>query len=73
MDSGRWEGTPMRCGYVQSSLFEDRSVFPKGSVAFDHALVVRDVAARWVPLPRLTYRGAAAASNSALQAATFQG
>ena len=73
MDSERWEGTPMRCGYVQSSMFEDRSVFPKGSATFDHALLVRDVAARWVPLPRLTYQGTAATANSALQAATSQG
>jgi hypothetical protein len=54
MDSARWEGTPMRCSYVQSSVFEDRSVFPKGSVSFDHALLMRSVDARWIPLPRLT-------------------
>jgi hypothetical protein len=53
MDTERWEGTPMHCEYVQSSVFEDRALFPAGSVAFDHALVVRDLPARWVPLGRL--------------------
>ena len=54
MDSAHWQGTPMRCSYLQSSVFENRALFPKGSISFDHALVVRGVDARWVSLPRLS-------------------
>lgn len=53
MESEPWQGTPMRCEYVQSSLFEDRAVFPAGSVVLDHALVVRGLPARWVALRRV--------------------
>ena len=53
MESELWHGTPMRCEYAQSSLFEDRAVFPAGSVVLDHALVVRDLPARWVALRRI--------------------
>ena len=32
---------------VQSSWFEDRARFPAGSVQFDHALLMRDIAHEW--------------------------
>lgn len=32
---------------VDSSFFDDRSVFPKGSVAFDSALLMRDIEHEW--------------------------
>jgi hypothetical protein len=38
---------------AQSSYFEDPSRFPTGSTALDCALVMRDVAAQWQPLPAL--------------------
>jgi hypothetical protein len=36
---------------VTSSFFDDRSVFPAGSIRFDHALIMRDIPHRWKALP----------------------
>jgi hypothetical protein len=49
----RWEVEPVAVEFVRSSFFEDRAVFPVGSVEFDCALVMRDVAHRWVGRGRM--------------------
>ena len=42
-----WRVQPLELHKVHSSYFADESKFPKGSVEFDHALVMRDVAHEW--------------------------
>lgn len=42
-----WEVRPLAVDHVESSFFADASVFPAGSVTFDHALIMRDVGHRW--------------------------
>ena len=56
-DLGRFEGLEMRChgwqvdplavSSVQSSYFDDRSVFPAGSIEFDCALLMRGIEHEW--------------------------
>jgi hypothetical protein len=46
-----WTVRPLQVETVTSSFFEDRSVFPAGSVQFDHALIMRDIPHRWKALP----------------------
>ncbi|NUR30332.1 MAG: hypothetical protein HOV83_31520 [Catenulispora sp.] len=46
-----WRGIPVRADYVQSSFFEDRARFPKGTAVFDSAIAMHDVPARWEPAP----------------------
>lgn len=42
-----WQVHPLAVEYVESSFFADGSVFPAGSVTFDHALIMRDVTHQW--------------------------
>jgi hypothetical protein len=42
-----WHVRPLAVEIVRSSFFADQSVFPPGSVVFDHALIMRDVRHEW--------------------------
>ena len=42
-----WRVEPLQVDEVQSSYFSDRTRFPEGSVAFDCALVMRNVGHEW--------------------------
>ncbi len=42
-----WRVRPLAIEGVASSFFADESVFPAGSVVFDHALVMRDLRHTW--------------------------
>lgn len=53
----RWEVRPLAVRTISSSFFEDRTVFPEGSIAFDHALIMRDIPHRWMGLPNLPLGG----------------
>ena len=48
-----WHVEAGRVRSVESSYFEDQSRFPPGSCALDCALVMRNVAVRWQPLPAM--------------------
>ena len=48
-----WQVRPLAVDHVASSFFADRSLFPTGSVTFDHALVMRDLAHEWHGVPDL--------------------
>jgi Uncharacterized conserved protein (COG2071) len=48
-----WRVEPLTVSEVRSSWLEDRTRFPAGSVDFDCALVMRDVAHRWAAAPPL--------------------
>jgi hypothetical protein len=42
-----WKVRALTVDEVDSSFFSDKTVFPHGSVEFDHALLMRDVPHRW--------------------------
>jgi hypothetical protein len=42
-----WRVEPLQIDSVYSSYFSDDSRFPKGSVEFDHALIMRNIAHEW--------------------------
>ncbi len=42
-----WQVRPLAVEHVESTFFADESVFPRGSVAFDHALIMRDITHQW--------------------------
>jgi len=52
-----WRGEPLAVEAVQSSFFSDRALFPKGSVEFDCALVMRNIEHEWLRLPDLPEAG----------------
>ena len=43
----RWEVAPLRMEEVRSSLFDDRSLFPAGSIEFDCALLMEGIEHEW--------------------------
>ena len=42
-----WQVEPLEVEEVRSSFFEDESLFPKGSIAFDCALLMRGIKHEW--------------------------
>jgi Uncharacterized conserved protein (COG2071) len=42
-----WQVRPLEVDHVETSFFADQTVFPKGSVSFDHALIMRNVLHEW--------------------------
>ncbi len=42
-----WRIRPLSVAEVHSSFFADQKRFPKGSIEFDHALVMRDILHEW--------------------------
>ncbi len=43
----QWKVEPLNVNTVQSSFFEDETIFPKGSVQFDNALLMRNIEHEW--------------------------
>lgn len=48
-----WHIEPLDVVTVQSSFFDDRRLFPAGTVEFDCALLMRNIAHEWRTLPQL--------------------
>lgn len=42
-----WRVSPLTVQRVRSAYFDNRSIFPAGSIEFDHALLMRDVQHEW--------------------------
>lgn len=53
LETNHWGVRPLEVEHVESSFFADEEVFPKGSVTFDHALVMRDIEHTWHQEPDL--------------------
>jgi hypothetical protein len=47
LQTERWQVRPLAIDHVEASFFADTSVFPPGSVTFDHALIMRDIRHQW--------------------------
>lgn len=43
-----WEMSPLGVSAVKSSFFENESIFPKGSVAFDNAVLMTKIEHEWM-------------------------
>lgn len=54
-----WAVHPFDPSELRSSVFDDRSLYPPERIAFDHALVMRDVQHAWVAAPDLCDQRAA--------------
>jgi len=50
LDVFHWKVEPLKVENVTSSFFENRQVFPKGSVKFDNALLMKNIEHEWKPL-----------------------
>lgn len=50
-----WRTDPLSVEHLDSRYFENPKLFPAGSIHFDSALLMRDIAHEWRSLPELTY------------------
>lgn len=53
LDTEIWEVSPLKVNQVRSSFFEDESIFPKGSVKFDNALLMKSIEHEWKGLKEI--------------------
>jgi hypothetical protein len=53
LNTYKWEISPLAVSYVKSSFFENEKIFPKGSVEFDNALLMRNIEHEWKSLQSL--------------------
>lgn len=76
-DATRFDGLALRCDAwhvetlavesVRSRYFDDAAIFPRGSIEFDNALLMRGISHRWEGLPDLCCEAASATrANAAL-------
>ena len=47
LETKEWHVEPLQTRRVHSSYFDDETKFPPGSIEFDHALIMRNVAHEW--------------------------
>ncbi|HWD37819.1 MAG TPA: DUF2071 domain-containing protein [Fimbriimonas sp.] len=59
-----WKVNSLEISEVHSSYFADESLFPAGSIAFDHALIMRDIQHEWRTVSRLSGGANSAKSSS---------
>lgn len=48
-----WKVTPLEVLKVESSFFDNEKVFPKGSVNFDNALLMKNISHEWIGLEEI--------------------
>ncbi|MFT5777319.1 MAG: hypothetical protein ACI837_000251 [Crocinitomicaceae bacterium] len=48
-----WKVSLLEVESVQSSFFEDETIFPRGSVKFDNALLMKDIDHEWIGLEKI--------------------
>jgi hypothetical protein len=53
LETNQWRVEALNVKEVSSSYFANESMFPKGSVEFDHALIMRDIEHEWHSAPDL--------------------
>ena len=47
LQTKQWRVSPLSVSEITSSFFDDRRIFPEGTIQFDHALIMRDVPHEW--------------------------
>ena len=51
-----WRVSPLEINHVESSFYNDQSIFPKGDIEFDHALLMQNIEHQWYSLERFELR-----------------
>lgn len=50
-ETREWKVRPLNVETVTSTFYDDRSIFPEGTIEFDHALIMQDVEHEWHSAP----------------------
>lgn len=53
LETYTWKVSLLEVENVKSSFFEDQSIFPKGSVKFDNALLMKNIEHEWIGLDKI--------------------
>ncbi|NOT48922.1 MAG: hypothetical protein HOP17_14380 [Acidobacteria bacterium] len=51
LETMEWKVRPLDVETVSSTFYDDRSIFPEGTIEFDHALIMKDVEHEWHSAP----------------------
>jgi len=54
LKGSNWRVSPLAIRRLASAYYDDESVFPAGSIHFDHALVMRDIPHEWHSEPTMS-------------------
>ncbi|MEP6923639.1 MAG: DUF2071 domain-containing protein [Pyrinomonadaceae bacterium] len=46
-----WKVAPLKISFVRSSVYDDKNVFSKGEIQFDHALIMQNIKHEWHNAP----------------------
>ena len=52
LQTKEWKVDALELNFVHSSYYADKSIFPKGSIEFDHALIMQNIVHEWHSAPR---------------------
>ena len=55
LNTYEWKVKPLTVSEVRSTFFEDETVFPKGTVKFDNALLMKNIKHEWKSLKEIKY------------------
>lgn len=50
LETYKWEVKPLEVEYIKSSFFEDKQIFPEGTVIFDNAILMENIEHEWKSL-----------------------
>ncbi|WP_430613383.1 DUF2071 domain-containing protein [Flavobacterium sp. JP2137] len=55
LETYEWKVKPLKVTNVKSSFFEDQSIFPKGSIKFDNAILMENIEHEWKSLKTIIH------------------
>lgn len=53
LQTRHWQVQPLNVECIRSSFFEDKNIFPEGSIQFDNALLMENISHEWKTLPAM--------------------
>ncbi|MCD1118600.1 DUF2071 domain-containing protein [Chryseobacterium turcicum] len=56
LETYKWEVKPLEVENVKSSFFEDKDIFPEGSIKFDNAILMENIEHEWKSLKSINHR-----------------
>ncbi|MBL7704159.1 MAG: DUF2071 domain-containing protein [Taibaiella sp.] len=51
LQTRQWQVQPLKVERIRSAFFEDRNIFPEGSIQFDNAILMENIVHEWKVLP----------------------
>ncbi|HFK5544041.1 TPA: DUF2071 domain-containing protein [Elizabethkingia anophelis] len=55
LETYKWEVKPLEVINIKSSFFENKNIFPEGTIKFDNALLMENIEHEWKSLPTISH------------------